>query len=153
VATAKAMLNPDAPGYDDAPWLWSDQYQHNIRPARSTAPLHALSFGCPAAECRGSGCCADIDPTSDQYQHNIQILGIPQPGSRTIVREEALYFSLDDNGISEKAGSASGTSDRSRPAAIQRFASLTVRASLSARTRRGRHDHIRDQHRARRGER
>lgn len=57
VATAKAMLNPDAPGYDDAPWLWSDQYQHNI-----------------------------------------QILGIPQPGSRTIVREEALYFSLDDNG-------------------------------------------------------
>ena len=57
VATAKAMLNPDAPGYDDAPWLWSDQYQHNI-----------------------------------------QILGIPQPGSRTVVREEALYFSLDDNG-------------------------------------------------------
>ncbi|MXG36259.1 NAD(P)-binding protein, partial [Escherichia coli] len=31
VATAKAMLNPDAPGYDDAPWLWSDQYQHNIQ--------------------------------------------------------------------------------------------------------------------------
>lgn len=57
VATAKAMLNPDAPGYDDAPWLWSDQYQHNI-----------------------------------------QILGIPQAGCRTIVREEALYFSLDDNG-------------------------------------------------------
>ena len=57
VATAKAMLNPDAPGYDDAPWLWSDQYQHNI-----------------------------------------QILGIPQPGSRTVVREEALYFSLDENG-------------------------------------------------------
>lgn len=51
------MLNPDAPGYDDAPWLWSDQYQHNI-----------------------------------------QILGIPQPGSRTVVREETLYFSLDDNG-------------------------------------------------------
>ena len=48
---AKAMLNPDAEGYDDAPWLWSDQYQHNI-----------------------------------------QILGIPQPGSRTIVREDALYF-------------------------------------------------------------
>ena len=39
------MLNPDAPGYDDAPWLWSDQYQHNI-----------------------------------------QILGIPQPGSRTVVQ-------------------------------------------------------------------
>lgn len=57
VATAKAMLNPDAPCYDDAPWLWSDQYQHNI-----------------------------------------QILGIPQAGCRTIVREEALYFSLDDNG-------------------------------------------------------
>ena len=51
------MLNPDAEGYDDAPWLWSDQYQHNI-----------------------------------------QILGIPQPGSRTIVREDALYFSLDENG-------------------------------------------------------
>ena len=44
-------------GYDDAPWLWSDQYQHNI-----------------------------------------QILGIPQAGCRTILREEALYFSLDDNG-------------------------------------------------------
>ena len=57
VAVAKAMLNPDAEGYDDAPWLWSDQYQHNI-----------------------------------------QILGIPQPGSRTIVREDALYFSLDENG-------------------------------------------------------
>jgi 3-phenylpropionate/trans-cinnamate dioxygenase ferredoxin reductase subunit len=48
---------PDAPGYDDAPWLWSDQYQHNI-----------------------------------------QILGIPQPGSRTIAREDSLYFSLDENG-------------------------------------------------------
>lgn len=57
VATAKAILNPDAPGYDDAPWLWSDQYQHNI-----------------------------------------QILGIPQPGSRTIAREDSLYFSLDENG-------------------------------------------------------
>ena len=57
VATAKAMLDPQAPGYDEAPWLWSDQYQHNI-----------------------------------------QILGIPQPGSRTIVREDSLYFSLDDNG-------------------------------------------------------
>jgi hypothetical protein len=34
-------------GYDDAPWLWSDQYDRNI-----------------------------------------QILGIPQPGSRTIVRDE-----------------------------------------------------------------
>lgn len=57
MAAAKAMLNPDAAGYDDAPWLWSDQYQHNI-----------------------------------------QILGIPQPGSRTIVREDALYFSLDEKG-------------------------------------------------------
>lgn len=57
VATAKAMLNPDAPGYDDAPWLWSDQYQHNI-----------------------------------------QILGIPQPGDKTVVRDNALFFSLDDGG-------------------------------------------------------
>ena len=57
VATAKAMLNPDAPGYDDAPWLWSDQYQHNL-----------------------------------------QILGIPQPGSNTIAREDSLFFSLDENG-------------------------------------------------------
>ncbi|MDF2528903.1 MAG: putative ferredoxin reductase subunit [Enterobacter mori] len=57
VATAKAMLNPDAPGYDDAPWLWSDQYQHNI-----------------------------------------QILGIPQPGSTTVEREESLFFSLDESG-------------------------------------------------------
>ncbi|WP_288821674.1 FAD-dependent oxidoreductase [uncultured Leclercia sp.] len=57
VATAKAMLNPDAPGYDDAPWLWSDQYQHNI-----------------------------------------QILGIPQPGGKTVVRDNALFFSLDDGG-------------------------------------------------------
>ncbi|WP_339026657.1 NAD(P)/FAD-dependent oxidoreductase [Leclercia pneumoniae] len=57
VATAKAMLNPDAPGYDEAPWLWSDQYQHNI-----------------------------------------QILGIPQPGGKTVVRDNALFFSLDDGG-------------------------------------------------------
>ncbi|MCL7703403.1 FAD-dependent oxidoreductase [Enterobacter kobei] len=57
VATAKAMLNPDAPGYDDAPWLWSDQYQHNI-----------------------------------------QILGIPHPGSNAITREDSLFFSLDENG-------------------------------------------------------
>ncbi|MBM6607089.1 FAD-dependent oxidoreductase [Enterobacteriaceae bacterium RIT814] len=57
VATAKAMLNPDAPGYDDAPWLWSDQYQHNI-----------------------------------------QILGIPQPGGKTVVRDNALFFSLDNGG-------------------------------------------------------
>ena len=57
VATARAMLNPDAAGYDDAPWLWSDQYQHNI-----------------------------------------QILGIPQPGSTTIAREDSLFFSLDANG-------------------------------------------------------
>ncbi|HED1311023.1 TPA: FAD-dependent oxidoreductase, partial [Kluyvera ascorbata] len=57
VATAKAMCNADAAGYDEAPWLWSDQYQHNI-----------------------------------------QILGIPQAGSKTVVRENALFFSLDDNG-------------------------------------------------------
>jgi len=57
VATAKAMLNPDAAGYDDAPWLWSDQYQHNI-----------------------------------------QILGIPQPGSTTVAREDSLFFSLDESG-------------------------------------------------------
>ncbi|MEO3990484.1 NAD(P)/FAD-dependent oxidoreductase [Pseudocitrobacter cyperus] len=60
VATAKAMLDPAAPGYDDVPWLWSDQYQHNI-----------------------------------------QILGIPQPGSRTVVRREekgSLFFSLNANG-------------------------------------------------------
>ena len=57
VATAKAMLNADAAGYDEAPWLWSDQYQHNI-----------------------------------------QILGIPQPDSKTIVRENTLFFSLDGNG-------------------------------------------------------
>lgn len=57
VATAKAMLNPDAPGYDEAPWLWSDQYQHNI-----------------------------------------QILGIPQAGGKTVLRDNALFFSLDDGG-------------------------------------------------------
>ena len=57
VATAKAMLNSDAPGYDDAPWLWSDQYQHNI-----------------------------------------QILGIPGSGSKTAIREDSLFFSLDENG-------------------------------------------------------
>ncbi|MBB1202799.1 pyridine nucleotide-disulfide oxidoreductase [Enterobacteriaceae bacterium 89] len=57
VATAKAMLHSDAPGYDDAPWLWSDQYQHNI-----------------------------------------QILGIPQPESTTVVRENSLFFSLDATG-------------------------------------------------------
>ncbi|MDW3776409.1 NAD(P)/FAD-dependent oxidoreductase [Kluyvera cryocrescens] len=57
VATAKAMLDPQAAGYDEAPWLWSDQYQYNI-----------------------------------------QILGIPSQGSETVVRDNALYFSLDDNG-------------------------------------------------------
>ncbi|VFS62849.1 Anthranilate 1,2-dioxygenase system ferredoxin--NAD(+) reductase component [Kluyvera cryocrescens] len=31
VATAKAMLDPQAAGYDEAPWLWSDQYQYNIQ--------------------------------------------------------------------------------------------------------------------------
>lgn len=57
VATARAMLNPQAAGYDDAPWLWSDQYDHNI-----------------------------------------QILGIPRPDSQTIVREKSLFFSLDNRG-------------------------------------------------------
>ena len=60
VATAKAMLNSQADGYDEAPWLWSDQYDRNI-----------------------------------------QILGIPQAGSRTIVRDDpkgALYFSLNADG-------------------------------------------------------
>ncbi|MBK4716824.1 MULTISPECIES: NAD(P)/FAD-dependent oxidoreductase [Tenebrionibacter/Tenebrionicola group] len=60
VATAKAMLNPDAPAYDEAAWLWSDQYQHNI-----------------------------------------QILGIPEPGSRTLVRRSpgsTLFFSLSAHG-------------------------------------------------------
>ncbi|MCS2148314.1 NAD(P)/FAD-dependent oxidoreductase [Scandinavium manionii] len=60
IATAKAMLDPQAAGYDEAPWLWSDQYAHNI-----------------------------------------QILGIPQPGSRTVVREDpkgSLFFSIDADG-------------------------------------------------------
>ncbi|WP_407575453.1 NAD(P)/FAD-dependent oxidoreductase [Raoultella terrigena] len=60
VATAKAMLDPQAEGYDEAPWLWSDQYAHNI-----------------------------------------QILGIPQPGTRTLVRRDPkgpLFFSLDRDG-------------------------------------------------------
>lgn len=38
---------------------------------------------------------------SDQYQHNIQILGVPQPGSRTVVRREphsTLFFSLGEDG-------------------------------------------------------
>ncbi|HHG8775311.1 TPA: NAD(P)/FAD-dependent oxidoreductase [Raoultella planticola] len=60
VATAKAMRDPQAAGYDEAPWLWSDQYAHNI-----------------------------------------QILGIPQPGSRTVVRADPkgpLFFSIDADG-------------------------------------------------------
>jgi len=57
VATAKSMLSPEAEGYDEAPWLWSDQYQYNI-----------------------------------------QILGIPQKGSETTVRDDALFFSLDARG-------------------------------------------------------
>lgn len=60
IATAKAMLDPQASGYDEAPWLWSDR--------------------------------------SDR---NVQILGIPQAGSRTIVRDEpqgAIYFSLNADG-------------------------------------------------------
>lgn len=52
------MLDPQASGYDEAPWLWSDQYDRNIqilgsrkraagplcvtsRRARSTSPLNA----------------------------------------------------------------------------------------------------------------
>lgn len=38
---------------------------------------------------------------SDQYQHNIQILGVPQPGSQTLVRREpasTLFFSLGEDG-------------------------------------------------------
>lgn len=31
VATARAMRNPQAAGYADAPWLWSDQYADNIQ--------------------------------------------------------------------------------------------------------------------------
>ncbi|EMB4325992.1 FAD-dependent oxidoreductase [Pluralibacter gergoviae] len=60
VATAKAMLDAGAPGYDEVPWLWSDQYQHNI-----------------------------------------QILGIPAANDRTVVREDpkgALFFSLAADG-------------------------------------------------------
>lgn len=60
VATAKAMLDPAAPGYDEAPWLWSDQYQDNI-----------------------------------------QILGIPAANSRTVVRRDpkgSLFFSLAPDG-------------------------------------------------------
>ena len=60
VATAKAMLDAAAPGYDEIPWLWSDQYQNNI-----------------------------------------QILGIPDPESRMIVRHDAkgpLFFSLAPDG-------------------------------------------------------
>ncbi|WP_434638814.1 NAD(P)/FAD-dependent oxidoreductase [Klebsiella sp. I138] len=60
VATARAMLNPQAAGYDDAPWLWSDQYTHNI-----------------------------------------QILGIPLPGSRMVIRRDPqgpLFFSIDPDG-------------------------------------------------------
>jgi 3-phenylpropionate/trans-cinnamate dioxygenase ferredoxin reductase subunit len=57
IATAKAMLDDNAAAYHEAPWLWSDQYAHNI-----------------------------------------QILGIPQPDSKTIVRENSLFFSLDADG-------------------------------------------------------
>ena len=61
IATARAMLSDEAPGYDDIPWIWSDQYQHNI-----------------------------------------QILGLPQPGGRTLARRSAqgdLYFSLGPDGV------------------------------------------------------
>lgn len=58
IATARAMLNSEAAGYNDAPWLWSDQY-----------------------DC------------------NIQILGVPGAAVRQVVRRSAdsmLFFSLND---------------------------------------------------------
>lgn len=60
MATARAMLNSAAAGYDEIPWLWSDQYQHNI-----------------------------------------QILGLPQSASRMLVRQSPagkLFFSLSADG-------------------------------------------------------
>jgi 3-phenylpropionate/trans-cinnamate dioxygenase ferredoxin reductase subunit len=47
MATAKAMLDPQASGYDEAPWLWSDQYDRNIQilgfRSRAAAPLCVTS--------------------------------------------------------------------------------------------------------------
>ncbi|WP_435927797.1 NAD(P)/FAD-dependent oxidoreductase [Dryocola sp. BD613] len=60
ISTARAMLDASAAGYSDAPWLWSDQYQHNI-----------------------------------------QILGIPQPDGETVVRRSQnseLFFTLKTDG-------------------------------------------------------
>lgn len=60
VVAARAMLGDLSRGYDDAPWLWSDQYHHNI-----------------------------------------QILGIPDPDGTTLVRKtdgSALYFTLTPQG-------------------------------------------------------
>ncbi|WP_300001396.1 FAD-dependent oxidoreductase [uncultured Cedecea sp.] len=31
ITTAKAMLNPQSPGFNEPAWLWSDQYQDNIQ--------------------------------------------------------------------------------------------------------------------------
>lgn len=31
IATARALLDPAAPGYDEIPWLWSDQYGINMQ--------------------------------------------------------------------------------------------------------------------------
>ncbi|MDR2216852.1 MAG: FAD-dependent oxidoreductase [Yokenella regensburgei] len=64
VATAKAMLNDSAPGYDEPAWLWSDQYQHNI-----------------------------------------QILGVPRSDCRMVVRRDPkgpLFFSLAADGTLEQ---------------------------------------------------
>jgi len=41
IATATAMLNPQAAGFDDLPWVWSDQYDNNIQ-----------ILGIPSADCR-----------------------------------------------------------------------------------------------------
>ncbi|WP_058913818.1 NAD(P)/FAD-dependent oxidoreductase [Entomohabitans teleogrylli] len=60
IATAAAMRDPQAPEYDDGPWLWSDQYGHNI-----------------------------------------QILGLPGVADRTWIRRQPagdVYFSLDERG-------------------------------------------------------
>lgn len=58
IATARAMRDPAAPGYDEGAWLWSDQYDNNI-----------------------------------------QILGLPGAGAQTYLRQQPagpLFFSLDE---------------------------------------------------------
>lgn len=81
--------------------------RRRCRPAPSLRPVHPVTGLRPESgggdgESDAQPRCASYDDApwlwSDQYQHNIQILGIPQPCSRTVVREEALYFSLDENG-------------------------------------------------------